>query len=637
VLIQTKVEVEEVTALLNSGNMQPNQLDPQALNLAKAIRRAETGGLADPYNARGASGETGAYQFMPDTWKQWSGQYLQQPNAEYSVENQNKVAYSRIKELKDQGYNPAQIASMWNSGKAEAYKEGFKGTNKQGVAYDVPAYVQKVSQHYNELKGGGGQAAPIGSTQFQTSVPRPEDEGVLAQLGTAPYQAPQEPSKLNNRLAQGSEALGKLSTGVAEGDVSQIASGGLQTAGALAGGAIDLVDKGLDLATFGGYSAAMDFVGKKVVAPLLEGLGGKNIASEWQTFATEHPEAAKNIGAIGNIVSVIPIFKAARTGMGMVGDAARAGAAKTGFVKSVEDAAKAELRASGASAPSKAGAVLTAQKLKGKMVDPVDTIVDGDFLPDVINDPQGIPRYSATGAMNRLDESIKIDDDLLDQRLANVPDELPIPVLRQLVNERLAKEFANRGEVASAIKKANKIFDDYETNIGPRVAMSQLNPMKRGIREAVNFNSPKLTADVRYQIGDVFMDVIEDFAKQKGIKDIADINFDMATKIRAKEALEFLDQRSVTERPGFRAMVGRRSGDMSTVAGEAVGQSMGIPGIGAAAGRAISNRAISGSGKSVIGKLKSKRTRKRPSLLQTGAALGVLQAQHYPGDPGESQ
>jgi len=202
--------------------MQPNQLDPQALNLAKAIRRAETGGLADPYNARGASGETGAYQFMPETWKQWSTQYLQQPNAEYTVENQNKVAYSRIKELKDQGYNPAQIASMWNSGKAEAYKEGFKGTNKQGVAYDVPAYVEKVSRHYNELKGGQ-QAAPIGTTQFQTSVPQTADTGILSQLGTAPYQAPQPESKLNTRLNQGSEALGKLSTGVASGDVSDIA------------------------------------------------------------------------------------------------------------------------------------------------------------------------------------------------------------------------------------------------------------------------------------------------------------------------------------------------------------------------------------------------------------------------------
>lgn len=33
-------------------------------------------------------------------------EYLQNSAADYSVENQNRVAYSRIKELKDQGLNP---------------------------------------------------------------------------------------------------------------------------------------------------------------------------------------------------------------------------------------------------------------------------------------------------------------------------------------------------------------------------------------------------------------------------------------------------------------------------------------------------------------------------------------------------
>lgn len=620
-------------------NPSQNQLDPQALNLAKAIRRAETGGHADPYNARGASGETGAYQFMPETWKQWSGQYLQNPNAEYSVENQNKVAYSRIKELKDQGYSPAQIASMWNSGKAEAYKEGLKGTNKQGVVYDVPAYVEKVSRHYNELKNGG-QAAPIGGTQFQTSVPRPEDEGVLGQLGTPQYQAPEKQTNLNKRLGQGSEALGKLSTGLAEGNVADIGSGVIQTAGAAAGGVIDATDAALGLIP--GYNASMDFIGKKIVAPVLEKFGGKEVASQWQEFATQYPDAAKNIGAMGNIVSVIPIFKAARTGMGAVGDATRAGVSKTGFVTSVEDAAKNELRQSGASAPSKAGQVLSPQIIKGQKVDPVNTIVDGDYLPDVVNDPQGIPRYSSTQAMNRLDESIDLDEQRLQGMLEDASSKglvgyVPMTALRADAAEVIRKAFVDRGQVDAALRKADKIFDDYTKYKGDLVPLTELNNMKRGIREAVNFNSAKLGGDVRYQMGQLFMDKIEEVAEKQGLKEIAQANFDMATKIRAKEALEFLDQRSVVDKAGFRGMLGRRGGDMSTIAGEAVGQSMGMPGIGAAAGRAISNRAISGSGKSVIGKLKSKRTRKRPSRLQTAATLGVLQAQHYPGDPGESQ
>lgn len=130
-----------------------NQLDPQALALAKAIRRTETGGHKDPYNARGASGEFGAFQFMPATYKSLAQKHLGNANAAPTVENQNKIVYSEIKKLKDQGYNPAQIASIWNSGKPDKYKSGGVGVNKYGVGYNVPQYVSKVSQNYKQLIG----------------------------------------------------------------------------------------------------------------------------------------------------------------------------------------------------------------------------------------------------------------------------------------------------------------------------------------------------------------------------------------------------------------------------------------------------------------------------------------------------
>jgi len=281
--------------------------------------------------------------------------------------------------------------------------------------------------------------------------------------------------------------------------------------------------------------------------------------------------------------------------------------------------------------------VLSPQNIKGQTVDPVNTIVDGDYLPDVVNDPQGIPRYSSTVAINKLDESIGLDEERLQGMLEEASQQglvgyVPMSALRQDAADVIRKAFVDRGQVDSAMRKAEKIFDDYTKYKGDLVPLTELNNMKRGIREAVNFNSQKLSGDVRYQLGNLFMDKIEDVAEKQGLKQIAEINLDMASKIRAKEALEFLDQRSVTERPGFRSMLGRRSGDVGTVAGEAVGQSMGLPGIGAAAGRAITNRAISGSGKSVVGKLKSKRTKKPLGQLQTLGALGVLQAQHTPED-----
>lgn len=129
------------------------ELDQHALALAKAIAKTETQGSKDPYKAVGDSGTSkGAYQFQPNTWKNLSKQHLKIDNAPMSVENQNKVAYMEIKRLKDAGKTPAQIASYWNSGDFEAYKKGKKGYNaKLGVYYDVPAYVEKVSNNYRQL------------------------------------------------------------------------------------------------------------------------------------------------------------------------------------------------------------------------------------------------------------------------------------------------------------------------------------------------------------------------------------------------------------------------------------------------------------------------------------------------------
>lgn len=122
-------------------------LDKTIIALAKAIRKHESGGN---YQAKGGSGEFGAYQFMPATWKSWAKKYLDNANAKMDQINQNKVAYYRIKEWKDQGYNPAQIASMWNSGKPKW--QGKVGINKYGIRYDVPKYVNNVYSLYQKFK-----------------------------------------------------------------------------------------------------------------------------------------------------------------------------------------------------------------------------------------------------------------------------------------------------------------------------------------------------------------------------------------------------------------------------------------------------------------------------------------------------
>lgn len=120
---------------LNTGE----QLDPKILKVMRAIRQVESGG---DYNAVGDAGtSTGAFQFQGATWNTWAKKVLGDANAPKTKANQNKVAYYKIKELKDQGRTPREIALIWNGGEP-VEKKGFN--KKIGLAYDSGAYANKV-------------------------------------------------------------------------------------------------------------------------------------------------------------------------------------------------------------------------------------------------------------------------------------------------------------------------------------------------------------------------------------------------------------------------------------------------------------------------------------------------------------
>lgn len=191
-------------------------LDPTIKNLASAIKRQESGGNKDPYNAKGASGEHGAYQFMPDTWKGWAKTHLGDSNAPMTMENQNKVAYNQIKSWKDKGYNPAQIAAAWNAGEGSLKEDKWKtnvGTNSLGVKYDTPSYVKNVSKYYQERKGS-------------TPTQAPED---LQNILSGNYQAPEAPT--------GMAGTGETNPG---GILKNIANGATEAPMVLGGGVLNL-------------------------------------------------------------------------------------------------------------------------------------------------------------------------------------------------------------------------------------------------------------------------------------------------------------------------------------------------------------------------------------------------------------
>ncbi len=279
---------------MQPNQQQPNseQLDPTVVNMARAIKSVETRGQADPYKARGKSGEYGAYQYTEPTWKADSAKYLGQevPLENATTEQQNKVAYHKIKELKDKGYNPLQVASIWNSGKPDP--EGNVGTNKQGVHFDTPQYTKSVVDSYNKFRSG------------LTPNPQPTTSTVGSNItGSTPESAPEQGlgEQLGGRLSNAATALNKGVTG----EINPLSSI-LQTVGQGAGAVGDVVNKGLELIP--GIKQVEDFIGKGVGSAANTGVG-KSILNTWQDFAQKHPEAADDIGAVGNILTTIPIFK----------------------------------------------------------------------------------------------------------------------------------------------------------------------------------------------------------------------------------------------------------------------------------------------------------------------------------------
>lgn len=146
-----RLSVADAIALLqgnyqydDSGNLVTNVSNATVDQIADAIKQIESGGN---YEAKGASGENGAYQFMPSTWAGWSSQYASQvlqksvKSLPMTPENQDAVAKWKIQSWLSQGYAPEQIASLWNSGSPDW--QGKVGKNKMGVNYNVPAYVDK--------------------------------------------------------------------------------------------------------------------------------------------------------------------------------------------------------------------------------------------------------------------------------------------------------------------------------------------------------------------------------------------------------------------------------------------------------------------------------------------------------------
>lgn len=287
-------------------------LDPQAVNLAKAIRQTESGGN---FQASGKSGEYGAYQFTSPTWEATSKKFgVNVPLQQATPEQQNEVAYKQIKEWKDKGHNVGEIASMWNAGvgRPNAYLENNTGTNDYGVHYDTPAYAKKVATAYQTIKNGGQSGE-------QSQTPTTDANGYVTSLGDSLQRNSEQSqesslgSELGNRINDLSSGVSTIVHGTGHG--TGLVSGLLQGAGAVAGAVGDVVNKGIELIP--GVKALEGVIGKGI-GKLAHTPAGQAIVKSMHTFAEKHPELSKDLGAGFNIITALPILD----GLGTIGKVA---------------------------------------------------------------------------------------------------------------------------------------------------------------------------------------------------------------------------------------------------------------------------------------------------------------------------
>lgn len=240
------------------------QLDPQIVDIAKAIRQNESGGNA---SAKGASGEYGLYQFEPATWNSEAPKYgVSVPLEQATPEQQNEVAFKQLSEWKQKNptWNVGNFASAWNAGMGEpdAYKGTFStgkssvGVNEKGVKYDVPTYAKNVATLYQKYKSERPQTV---TTQTPTNQ--------------IPQQV-QAPSSLKSFIS----GAGRFVKGTA---------GVLNNIGTGIGEVVDKTGLGLGKAAVEGVGAA---------EKALPGVGGKEIGASLD-------KVSQGIGEIENKVS----------------------------------------------------------------------------------------------------------------------------------------------------------------------------------------------------------------------------------------------------------------------------------------------------------------------------------------------
>lgn len=493
--------------------MPQQPLDAEAKRLALAIRNRESGGN---YTAKGKSGEWGAYQYTQPTWKAWAGKHLGDPNADLTPENQNQVAYKQIKEWKDQGYKPDQIASMWNSGKPDY--QGNVGVNKFGVNYDTPKYVEGVKQEYMKLKGTQQQpqSQPQNSmvqTAYATETPAEPQKTKMEKVGgflDTVFGGGKIGEAIGTQIAKGNLGTGlqKFATGrdLSEEEEALVSEGPTkgQIGADIARTAVNFLPVGRATGALTSRLAQEGMRrGTRAVADTAIGAGAG--------YAYDVTEKARQ-GEDDIFKPGIGTYTGGALGLATagVGSGIRRLASQTGQGK-LESLSKTL-----SSVQKVVDRNTKYDTVNGKRVvrsNPLMTLKNENLLPAVVDG-----KIDSTAIREQVRQRLQEASELTRQTIASSGKVVPFTQFRDAIRKKIKGDSTLKGlgKTETTLKAVDRVLASYKNSYGKKIPVTSIDE----IREAVNREWNPDTRDMYRAIGDAARDIVYDVVPDKKVRDL---------------------------------------------------------------------------------------------------------------------
>lgn len=481
------------------------QVAEQAKNMTKAIFQTESGGN---FNAKGKSGEHGAAQWMPETWKAHAKDVLGDENAAMTPENQSVVAQGTIRKLIGQGKNAAQIAAIWNSGSDENWEHKV-GKNSKGVEYNVPKYVKSVTDAYQTIKSGGqANADPNNPSSVASPVASAPEEkhSILGKI--LDFAFPVLGDAKN--VIQGDNKKSKLQI---LGDLGLSALWFAPGVGEAAGGAI----KGAGLLGEAGSQIAGHAVGGAAM-----GYGGD--------------VASKLAGGERDIKGLVKPGAGTVTGGLLGGALGKLGSkySESNILKEVADSNTSIL------GQTKRGANDLAESFaRGK--NPGELLASkGINIAEHVN-PETVA-YETAHKAGDLRKDASTVNSVLTEALGKTPGNAPVSKIEKIVMDHIDEISSDKVTAAERKALIAKEFEAIRAHYGPTITLADANELKHRMWDLSKFDMavPNATRSTYRVMGNTLKTAIEDGAKKAGLEGIKEMNDYVGSHLDAADALERL-------------------------------------------------------------------------------------------------